>query len=149
MSDESTPSIDGLVTLQERMVNLINQLSMPLVDVSLVLQKHISGLIKSLNQHLAEQGTSVPFKVSQPWHLDMDCSDTEASFSLEKVLNIIDAQRMDILETLIRVTLIEIEASLIEGLLALRSWEHLARTQLASATGPGQLFSPLEVPEDW
>ena len=56
---------------------------------------------------------------------------------------------MDILEALIRVTLIEIEVSLIEGILALRAWEQLARTQLAQATGPGQLFSPLEIPENW
>ena len=56
---------------------------------------------------------------------------------------------MDILETLIRVTLIEIEVSLIEGILALRAWEQLVRTQLAQASGPGQLFSPLEIPENW
>jgi len=68
---------------------------------------------------------------------------------LEKVLSIVDHQRMDILETLIRVTLIEIEVSLIDGILALRAWEQLARTQLSLASGPGQLFSPLEIPENW
>ena len=64
-------------------------------------------------------------------------------------MNIVDNQRMDILDTLIRVTLIEINVSVIEAILALRQWEHLARTQLALATGPGQLFSPLDIPEDW
>ena len=64
-------------------------------------------------------------------------------------MDIVDQQRMDILDTLIRVTLIEIDVTVVEALLALRQWEHLARTQLASVTGPGQLFSPLDVPDDW
>jgi len=65
------------------------------------------------------------------------------------VFKIIDEDRMDILSTLIRVTLVEIEATLAEGLLALRPWEALSRSQLARAQGPGQLFSPLDIPEDW
>ena len=41
--DDST--VDGLVILTERTVNLVNQLNMPLVEVSLVLQKHLNQLI--------------------------------------------------------------------------------------------------------
>lgn len=147
--DDATEGVDGLVTLQERMVNLINQLSMPLVEVSLVLQKHIKGLSQSLDEYLNQSGDEVPERVSQPWPINVEQSSSQANFSLEKVLKIVDHQRMDILEALIRVTLIEIEVSLIEGILALRAWEQLARTQLAQATGPGQLFSPLEIPENW
>ena len=131
------------------MVNLINQLSMPLVEVSLVLQKHIKGLSQSLDEYLNQSGDEVPERVSQPWPINVERSSSQVNFSLEKVLEIVDHQRMDILEALIRVTLIEIEVSLIEGILALRAWEQLARTQLAQATGPGQLFSPLEIPENW
>ena len=147
--DDATEGVDGLVTLQERMVNLINQLSMPLVEVSLVLQKHIKGLSQSLDEYLVQSGDEVPERVSQPWPINVKQSNSESNFSLEKVLKIVDHQRMDILEALIRVTLIEIEVSLVEGILALRAWEQLARTQLAQATGPGQLFSPLEIPETW
>ena len=147
--DDATEGVDGLVTLQERMVNLINQLSMPLVEVSLVLQKHIKGLSQSLDEYLNQSGDEVPERVSQPWPINVEQSSSQANFSLEKVLKIVDHQRMDVLEALIRVTLIEIEVSLIEGILALRAWEQLARTQLALATGPGQLFSPLEIPENW
>ena len=64
-------------------------------------------------------------------------------------MSIVDEQRMDILETLIRVTLIETDATLVDALLALRPWEQIARTQLSKANGPGQLFSPIEIPEDW
>ena len=143
------PPVDGLVTLQERTVNLINQLNMPLVEVSLVLQKHINQLMDTLQSHLDATGQTVPDTVHTPWPLASTMAEQSASFDLEKVLKIIDHQRMDILETLIRVTLVEIDASVIDALLALRQWEHLARTQLAAATGPGQLFSPLDILEDW
>ena len=146
MSDES---IDGLVTLTERTVNLINQLSMPLVEVSLVIQKHMNQLMETLNQHLEATGETVPERVQNPWPLDKALVESNNSFALDKVMDIIDHQRMDILDTLIRVTLIEINATVIDAILALRQWEYLARSQLASAPGPGQLFSPLSIPEDW
>ena len=146
MSDES---VEGLVTLTERTVNLINQLSMPLVEVSLVIQKHMNQLMDTLTQHLEATGETVHERILSPWPLDNDLLESESTFALDKVMNIIDQQRMDILDTLIRVTLIEINTTVIDAILALRQWEHLARTQLASATGPGQLFSPLSIPDDW
>ena len=142
-------SVDGLVTLTERTVNLVNQLNMPLVEVSLVLQKHLNQLMTTLNQHLERTDEAVSERVHAPWPIDAVSPSTNASFDLEKVMNIVDHQRMDILDTLIRVTLVEINASVIDAILALRQWEHLARTQLASATGPGQLFSPIDIPDDW
>ena len=75
--------------------------------------------------------------------------DSQIAFDVEKVLKIVDQDRMEILSTLIRVTLIETEMNLIEGILALRSWEQLVRQQLADANGPGQLFSPIDLPEEW
>ena len=45
--------------------------------------------------------------------------------------------------------LVEMEMDLVEAILALRAWEQLVRQQLAEATGPGQLFSPLELPDEW
>lgn len=141
--------VDGMVTLQERTVNLVNQLSMPLVEVSLVLARHINQLMTTLNEHLSQSGESVSEQVHSPWPIDVEAVDSSNTFALEKVMNIVDQQRMDILDTLIRVTLVEINASVVDALLALRAWEHLARTQLAQATGPGQLFSPLNIPEDW
>ena len=145
----SSNSVDGLVTLTERTVNLIKQLNMPLVEVSLVLQKHINQLMETLNQHLQATGQRVSERVQSPWPVEVPESASQSNFALEKVMDIVYQQRMDILDTLIRVTLIEIDVTVVEALLALRQWEHLARTQLALATGPGQLFSPLDVPDDW
>ena len=59
-------SVDGLVTLTERTVNLVNQLNMPLVEVSLVLQKHLNQLMTTLNQHLERTGEAVSERVHAP-----------------------------------------------------------------------------------
>ncbi|DAC70022.1 MAG TPA: hypothetical protein D7I16_03385 [Candidatus Poseidoniales archaeon] len=141
---------DSMVTLQERMVNLIGQLTMPVAEVALVLQHHIQGLLGSLNEYVEKTGASINERVAQPWPIEENKVDqTPLSFDVEKVLKILDQDRMDILSTLIRVTLVETEMDLVEGILALRSWEQLVRQQLADATGPGQLFSPIELPEEW
>ena len=141
---------DSMVTLQERMVNLIGQLTMPVAEVALVLQHHIQGLLGSLNEFVEKTGTTINERVAQPWPIEEnDVDHNPISFDVEKVLTIVDQDRMDILSTLIRVTLVETEMDLVEGILALRSWEQLVRQQLAEATGPGQLFSPIELPEEW
>ena len=141
---------DSMVTLQERMVNLIGQLTMPVAEVALVLQHHIQGLLGSLNEFVEKTGATINERVAQPWPIEEnDVYHNPISFDVEKVLKIVDQDRMDILSTLIRVTLVETEMDLVEGILALRSWEQLVRQQLADATGPGQLFSPIELPEEW
>ena len=148
--DEDNQSVDALVTLQERMVNLIKQLQMPLIETSMVIGNHIKQLMKSLNEYSSETGTIFPAKVTSPWELKVDTdTDSQITMELDKILSIVDNDRMDILATLIRITLIETELDLSEALLALRMWEHLARSQLAAATSPGQLFSPLVMPEEW
>lgn len=139
-----------MVTLQERMVNLIGQLTMPVAEVALVLQHHIQGLLGSLNEYVEKTGASITDQVAQPWPIEENNVDhNPISFDVEKVLKIVDQDRMDILSTLIRVTLVETEMDLVEGILALRSWEQLVRQQLADASGPGQLFSPIELPDEW
>ncbi len=142
---------ESMVLLQERMVNLIGQLTMPVSEVALVLQHHIQGLLGSLNEYVSKTGASINDRVSHPWPIERrdDMPQAPISFDVEKVLKIVDHDRMDILSTLIRVTLVETEMDLVEGILALRSWEQLVRQQLAEATGPGQLFSPLELPDEW
>ena len=141
---------DSMVTLQERMVNLIGQLTMPVSEVALVLQHHIQGLLGSLNEYAEKTGATINERVSHPWPIEeRESNQSPVTFDVEKVLKIVDQDRMDILSTLIRVTLVETSMDLVEGILALRAWEQLVRQQLADAEGPGQLFSPLELPEEW
>ena len=68
MSDET---VEGLVTLTERTVNLVNQLSMPLVEVSLVIQKHVNQLMTTLTDHLEATGQTVGERVHSPWPVDI------------------------------------------------------------------------------
>ena len=142
---------DSMVTIQERMVNLIGQLTMPVSEVALVLQHHIQGLLGSLNEYVEKTGASISDQVAHPWPIESQTRTSEnmITFDVEKVLKIVDQDRMDILSTLIRVTLVETEMDLVEGILALRAWEQLVRQQLAEATVPGQFFSPLEFPDEW
>ena len=92
----------------------------------------------------------VPDMVINQWPIDRQEHDAnQSSLSIEKILSVVDEDRMDILETLVRVTMVETEMILLDGISALRMWEHLVRSKLANITSPGQLFSPLEIPEEW
>ena len=117
---------------------------MPVVEVALVLQHHIQAMMTSLTEHASLTGGQINDKVANPWAIVSpdESIDSQIAFDVEKVLKIVDQDRMDILSTLIRVTLIETEMNLIEGILALRSWERLLLQQLLVAIGPGHFFSP-------
>ena len=142
--------VDGLVTLQERMVNLINQLNMPIIEVSMVIQNMLNPMLESLTTHVAETGMEVPDKVMNQWPIDLPNHDVDkSSLAIDKILSVVDEDRMDILEALVRVTMVETEMILLDGISALRMWEHLVRSKLAYITSPGQLFSPLEIPDEW
>ena len=142
--------VEGMVTLTERMVHLIGQLGMPIVEVAIVLQRRITSMVEPLLAWAEEQGVELEPSVKAPWPLDGgQDSEATSAFTLDRLLDHVDADRMDILDTLIRVTLQEVDADLMHGILALRPWEHLVRSQLAAADGPGRLFSPLDVPDDF
>ena len=143
-------AVDGLVTLQERMVNLIKQLNMPIIEVSMVIQNMLSPMLDSLTNHATETGMILPDKVVNQWPIHIqNHDDKQSSLDINKILSVIDEDRMDILETLVRVTMVETEMILLDGVSALRMWEQLVREKLANIKSPGQLFSPLEIPEEW
>ena len=68
---------------------------------------------------------------------------------MDTVLENLDDARMDILDTILRSSMAATEMPLVDALMQLRQWEHLARNQLSESRGAGQLFSPLEIPDDW
>ena len=142
---------ERMLILHQNIVNLVKQLNMPLVEVSLVIAKFIKILNEKLI-HIAEQNNEVlPKKYTEAWPLDhvKKDSDTISSMDLEKIIEIIDDDRMDILDTLVRTSINKEEIPLSDSLLVLRSWEKLVRTQLASSSSPGQLFSTVEIPEGY
>ena len=136
---------ESMVTLQERLVNLVNQLNMPILETSMVISRWTNRLLVQLQEHTSE----LPENLSKPWPLEVEPIDSQTSFELDKALSLVDRDRMDILDTLIRVTLEEEQMLVTDALGVLRSWEHLARTQLSQVSGPGQLFSPTQIPDDF
>ena len=88
---------ESMVTLQERLVNLINQLNMPIIETSMVISRWTNKLLKELMQHTNE----VPSNLLNQWPLDLDPVESESSFDLEKALAMVDRDRIDILDTLI------------------------------------------------
>ena len=136
---------DSMVTLQERLVNLINQLNMPVLETSLVISRWTKRLLRQLQEH----SDNIPENLLHPWPLDVTPVESDSNFDIEKALSLVDSDRMDILDTLIRVTLEEEQMLVSDALGVIRSWEHLVRSQLSQAAGPGQLFSPTDIPEDF
>ena len=88
---------DSMVTLQERLVNLINQLNMPILETSMVVSRWTNRLLVQLKQH----SDDIPENLAEPWPLDVAPVESESSFELEKALSLVDRDRMDILDTLI------------------------------------------------
>ena len=141
-------NVEGLVTLQERMVNLVNQMTIPVVEVAIVIESHINQLLPKLIEFSQKNSIHLSSKITQRWELEVEkTAYSNSNFSIEKVLDIIDKDRMDIFSTLIRVTLNEVQLEYTDAILFLRNWEKLVREQLAQVSGPGQLFSPLEIPD--
>lgn len=141
---------EKMVFLQEQIVNFLRQYSMPLLEVSLVFSKYTRQLTDALEVQARAQGESLPAILSEPWPI-LGEQDTGAAQGppLETLLSNLDDDRMDILDTILRSAMNATEMPLVDALMQLRQWEHLARNQLASAKGAGQLFSPLEIPDDW
>ncbi len=144
-------SNEKMLFLHENIVNLVKQLSMPLVEVSLVIAKFTNMLSEKLIEVAKSNGEILPTKYIQPWPLELENSEqeTNASMNLEKIIDILDEDRIDILDTLIRTSINQKEVPLADSLLVLRSWEKLVRTQLSNSTSPGQLFSTVEIPDDF
>ncbi|MDP6906858.1 MAG: hypothetical protein QF440_05520 [Candidatus Thalassarchaeaceae archaeon] len=155
-SDGSIPrpednSAEKMVFLQEQMVSFLNQYSMPLLETSLVLSKYTKQISAALKEHAHQKGEIVPPILSQPWPLigrDSESS-SDFDFEMDTLIENVDYDRMDIFDTILRTAIHATELPLGDSLMQLRQWEHLARNQLASARSPGQLFSPIEIPDDW
>ena len=137
-------SSESMVTLQERMVHLTEQLSMPLIEVSLIVNRWIKALLSRLEELADEHNESLPDNVKNPMPLPGSNNETnDFNYDLDRVLKMVDDDRMDILDTLIRVTIEEEKLSLMSALLFMRNWEFEMRKRLEQVQRPGQLFSPV------
>jgi len=154
MSDSMPPisssSTEKMLFLQENMVHFVNQMSMPVIEVSLVLSKYLKKLVDVLEERAQKEDEDLSREIVSPWPVDVESSDTDRpGMPLERILEIVDIDRMDILDTMIRTIINGTELPFVDAVLALRRWEHLARSQLTKASGTGQLFSPMILPTDF
>ena len=144
---------EKLLFLRENMVHLTNQLSMPIIEVALVVSKYIRIVLESLENAAEAAGEELPTSILNPLPFDSDNENTELpgieSFPLEKLIDRADYDRMDILDTMVRTILNESHMEFIPALQELRDWELEIRKQLSSASSPGALFSPLSLRDDF
>ena len=146
----SSPIEEKLLFLQENMVNFVNQYSQPIIEVSLVVSKYIRILLEKLQETASKSNETLPVELLTPRQLEsVQESAVLDSFPLERVLESVDQDRMDILDTIIRTILNETELPFISALAILRDWEYNIRVQLSKSTSPGHLFSPIQLPEDF
>ncbi|MBU38653.1 MAG: hypothetical protein CMA59_03930, partial [Euryarchaeota archaeon] len=61
----------------------------------------------------------------------------------------VDQDRMDILDTLVRTILNESQLEFVSALREFRDWEFEIRNQLSEVSSPGGLFSPLSLDDDF
>ena len=142
------PVEERLLFLQENMVNFVKQYNLPVIEVSLVVSKYIRVLLESLERAASANGEELPRNISQAWEIDGDLNaPTIDSFPLDKLLGTLDDDRMDILDTMMRVIINGAEIPFSSTLTLLRDWEMRLRIQMAEARSPGHLFSPMELPE--
>ena len=69
---------ESMVTLQERMVNLIGQLNMPVLETSLVISRWTNRLLKQLSEH----SSNIPDNLANSWPLDVEPVESDSSSTL-------------------------------------------------------------------
>ena len=136
-----------LITLQERMVNLVDQLAIPLVELSLVISRFSNLVLGRLISLAEENSETLPPQITKPWNVEEQVKTTDFEFDLDRIVDVVDDDRMDILTTLIRVTVEELRITLFDLMILLRSWEQMLKERLSKLTSPGQLFSPVSMPD--
>ena len=144
------PLEERILFIQENMVSFVKQYNMPIVEVALVISKYIRILLEKLQEIANDSDEELPSHLLSPTPFDGDIKPPLIdSFPLERLLDSLDEDRMDILDTLMRTAINAVEAPFLSALALFRDWEMLIRTQLSESRSPGHLFSPMKFPEDF
>lgn len=156
MSDEgeipspSQPMEEKLLFLQENLSNFVKQYNLPIIESALVISKYLNILLSELQKIAISEGEILPEHITKPWPIISVIEPPRIdNFPLDKLMQTIDKDRMDIFDTIIRTIVNGSEIPFINVVALMRDWEKIIRTQLAKSTSPGHLFSPLELPEDF
>ncbi|MED5397718.1 MAG: hypothetical protein VYD41_00100 [Candidatus Thermoplasmatota archaeon] len=142
------PVEDKLIFLQANMVSFASQYNLPVIEVSLVVSKYLRILTQSLEEHAKLHRETIPedLLLSRPLEA-IPITPNLSDFPIETLLDKVDQDRMDILDTILRTTINKTELPVPHAISLLRDWEGIVRAQLSQATSPGHLFSPVELPD--
>ena len=146
-----TDSMDEkLLFLQENLSNFVKQYNLPIIESALVVSKYINILLNELEKKASLEGEILPLEITQPWPIKGEFKTPKIEdFPLDKLMQNIDQDRMDIFDTIIRTIINGSEIPFVNSIMLLRDWEKVIRTQLVKSTSPGHLFSPLELDENF
>ena len=109
---------EKMVFMQEQIVNFLRQYSMPLIEVSLVFSKYTRKLTEALESEADLQGETLPEILVQPWPLLGDQGEFDSNGpALDTVLQNLDDDRMDILDTILRSSMNATEMPLVDALM--------------------------------
>ena len=121
--------------------------------ISQNISKYIRIVLESLENAAEVAGEELPAAILNPLPLNTEKENIELpgieSFPLEKLIDRVDNDRMDILDTLVRTIMNESQMEFVAALQELRDWEFEIRKQLTSVSSPGGMFSPLSLGEDF
>ena len=148
--DSSEPIEEKLLFLQENLSNFVKQYNLPLIESALVVSKYLNILLGELQKIAILEGEILPESITQPWPIISEIEPPKIdSFPLDRLMQTIDQDRMDIFDTIIRTIINGSEIPFVNAVSLMRDWEKIIRTQLVKSTSPGHLFSPLELPENF
>ena len=150
MPSASEPIEEKLLFLQENLSNFVKQYNLPLIESALVVSKYLNILLGELQKIAILEDEILPESITQPWPIISEIEPPKIdSFPLDRLMQTIDQDRMDIFDTIIRTIINGSEIPFINAVSLMRDWEKIIRTQLVKSTSPGHLFSPLELPENF
>ena len=146
----SQPMEEKLLFLQENLSNFVKQYNLPIIESALVISKYLNILLSELQKIALSEGEILPEHITKPWPIISVIEPPRIdNFPLDKLMQTIDKDRMDIFDTIIRTIVNGSEIPFVNVISLMRDWEKIIRTQLAKSTSPGHLFSPLELPENF
>ena len=150
MPSSSEPIEEKLLFLQENLSNFVKQYNLPLIESALVVSKYLNILLGELQKIAILEDEILPESITQPWPIISEIEPPKIdSFPLDRLMQTIDQDRMDIFDTIIRTIINGSEIPFVNAVSLMRDWEKVIRTQLVKSTSPGHLFSPLELPENF
>ena len=141
---------EKLLFLQENLSNFVKQYNLPIIESALVISKYINILLSELKKKASLEKENLPLEITDPWPITGEMKTPKIEdFPLDKLMQNIDQDRMDIFDTIIRTIINGSEIPFVNAVMLLRDWERVIRTQLVKSTSPGHLFSPLELDDNF